>query len=172
MGSIGYFRRQHILAEQGVPSVIVTASNLHKAYGSTVAVDDLSFQVRPGQVTGFLGPNGSGKSTTLRLMLGLDHGRGTTLWDGKPLSLHDHAPKVVGAHLDAKFFHPNRSARAHLRMLAAASRTKRARVDEVISLMGLEIGGQEASQGVLPGHGAAARAGLGDPRRTAGAAAG
>ena len=52
--------------------MIVTASNLHKTYGRTVAVDDLSFQVRPGQVTGFLGPNGSGKSTTLRLMLGLD----------------------------------------------------------------------------------------------------
>ncbi len=55
--------------------MIVTASNLHKAYGKTVAVDDLSFQVKPGQVTGFLGPNGSGKSTTMRLMLGLDRGR-------------------------------------------------------------------------------------------------
>jgi ABC-2 type transport system ATP-binding protein len=153
VGSIGYFRRQHILAEQGVPSVIVTASNLHKAYGSTVAVDDLSFQVRPGQVTGFLGPNGSGKSTTLRLMLGLDHGRGTTLWDGKPLSLHDHAPTVVGAHLDAKFFHPNRSARAHLRMLAAASRTKRARVDEVISLMGLESVAKKRPKGFSLGMG-------------------
>ncbi|HQR79874.1 MAG TPA: ATP-binding cassette domain-containing protein [Actinomycetota bacterium] len=118
--------------------MIVTASNLHKTFGSTTAVDDLSFQVRPGQVTGFLGPNGSGKSTTLRLMLGLDHGRGMTLWDGKPLRLHRQAPKVVGAHLDARFFHPNRSARAHLRMLAAASRTKRKRVDEVIELMGLE----------------------------------
>lgn len=118
--------------------VIVTASNLHKAYGKTVAVDDLSFQIKPGQVTGFLGPNGSGKSTTMRLMLGLDRGRGTTLWDGKPLDLYEYAPRVVGAHLDAKFFHPNRSARAHLRMLAAASKTSKKRVDEVISLMGLE----------------------------------
>ena len=114
--------------------MIVTASNLHKVYGNTVAVDDLSFQVVPGQVTGFLGPNGSGKSTSLRLMLGLDHGRGTTLWGGKPLHLHRHAPAVVGAHLDAKFFHPNRTARAHLQMMAAASRTTSKRVDEVISL--------------------------------------
>ena len=118
--------------------MIVTASNLHKAYGRTVAVDDLSFQVKPGQVTGFLGPNGSGKSTSMRLMLGLDRGRGVTLWDGKPLDLYPHAPSVVGAHLDAKFFHPNRSARNHLRMLAAASKTSRRRVDEVISLMGVE----------------------------------
>ena len=58
--------------------MIVTASSLYKTYGSTVAVDELSFQLRPGQVTGFLGPNGSGKSTTMRLMLGLDHGRGAT----------------------------------------------------------------------------------------------
>jgi ABC-2 type transport system ATP-binding protein len=133
--------------------VIVTASNLHKTYGRTVAVDDLSFQVRPGQVTGFLGPNGSGKSTTLRLMLGLDSGRGMTLWDGKPLSLHAHAPKVVGAHLDAKFFHPSRTARAHLRMLAAASKTKRTRVDEVISLMGLESVASKRPKGFSLGMG-------------------
>jgi ABC-2 type transport system ATP-binding protein len=133
--------------------VIVTASNLHKTYGRTVAVDDLSFQVRPGQVTGFLGPNGSGKSTTLRLMLGLDSGRGVTLWDGKPLNLHAQAPKVVGAHLDAKFFHPSRSARAHLRMLAAASRTSRARVEEVISLMGLESVAKKKPKGFSLGMG-------------------
>jgi ABC-2 type transport system ATP-binding protein len=133
--------------------VIVTASNIHKTYGRTVAVDDLSFQVRPGQVTGFLGPNGSGKSTTLRLMLGLDSGRGMTLWDGKPLSLHAHAPKVVGAHLDAKFFHPSRTARAHLRMLAAASKTKRTRVDEVISLMGLESVASKRPKGFSLGMG-------------------
>lgn len=118
--------------------MIVTASNLSKTFGSTTAVDDLSFQIRPGQVTGFLGPNGSGKSTTLRLMLGLDHGRGVTLWDGQPLPAHRHAPKVVGAHLDTRFFHPSRTARSHLRMLAAASRTKRQRVDDVIDLMGLQ----------------------------------
>lgn len=133
--------------------MIVTASNLHKTYGKTVAVDDLSFQVRPGQVTGFLGPNGSGKSTSLRLMLGLDRGRGVTLWDGKPLDLYPHAPAVVGAHLDAKFFHPNRSARNHLMMLAAASGTKRKRVDEVISLMGLESVAKKRPKGFSMGMG-------------------
>ncbi len=133
--------------------MIVTASNLHKAYGRTLAVDDLSFQVRPGQVTGFLGPNGSGKSTTLRLMLGLDRGRGTTLWDGKPLDLYPHAPSVVGAHLDAKFFHPNRSARDHLRMLAAASRTSRKRVNEVIGLMGLDAVAKNKPKGFSLGMG-------------------
>jgi len=133
--------------------VIVTASNLHKVYGNTVAVDDLSFQVVPGQVTGFLGPNGSGKSTSLRLMLGLDHGRGTTLWGGKPLHLHRHAPAVVGAHLDAKFFHPNRTARAHLQMMAAASRTTSKRVDEVISLMGLESVAKKRPKGFSLGMG-------------------
>ncbi len=133
--------------------MIVTASNLYKSYGSTVAVDDLSFQVVPGQVTGFLGPNGSGKSTSLRLMLGLDHGRGATLWGGKPLTLHKHAPAVVGAHLDAKFFHPNRSARAHLQMVAAASRTSDKRVDEVISLMGLESVAKKRPKGFSLGMG-------------------
>ena len=131
----------------------MTASNLHKAYGKTVAVDDLSFQVKPGQVTGFLGPNGSGKSTSMRLMLGLDRGRGVTLWDGKPLDLYPHAPSVVGAHLDAKFFHPNRSARNHLRMLAAASKTSRRRVDEVISLMGLESVAKKKPKGFSLGMG-------------------
>ena len=133
--------------------MIVTASNLHKVYGNTVAVEDLSFQVVPGQVTGFLGPNGSGKSTSLRLMLGLDHGRGTTLWGGKPLHLHRHAPAVVGAHLDAKFFHPNRTARAHLQMMAAASRTTSKRVDEVISLMGLESVAKKRPKGFSLGMG-------------------
>lgn len=133
--------------------MIVTASNLQKSYGSTVAVDDLSFQVKPGQVTGFLGPNGSGKSTTMRLMLGLDRGPGVTLWDGKPLDLYPHPPTVVGAHLDAKFFHPNRSARNHLRMLAAASRTPKKRVDEVISLMGLESVAKKRPKGFSLGMG-------------------
>lgn len=133
--------------------MIITASNLHKTYGSTVAVDDLSFQVRPGQVTGFLGPNGSGKSTTMRLMLGLDRGRGVTLWNGKPLDLHPHAPKVVGAHLDAKFFHPSRNARAHLRMLAAAGGVSKKRVNEVIALMGLETVAKKKPKGFSLGMG-------------------
>ncbi|HET7902022.1 MAG TPA: ATP-binding cassette domain-containing protein [Candidatus Nanopelagicales bacterium] len=116
----------------------VDAVGLGKSYGATRAVDQLSFTLQPGVVTGFLGPNGSGKSTTLRLMLGLDRGDGTTLWDGQPLASHRHVTQVVGAHLDAKFFHPSRSARNHLRMLATEASVPLSRIDEVIRLVGLE----------------------------------
>lgn len=117
---------------------MITVQGLGKSYGSTVAVDDLSFDVPDGQVTGFLGPNGSGKSTSMRLMLGLDFGSGSTSFDGK--ALHDVAStsRTVGAHLDAKSFHPKRSARNHLRMLGQEARVSKARVDEVIDLLGLE----------------------------------
>ncbi len=116
----------------------VEAIGLGKTYGSTRAVDALSFELRPGMVTGFLGPNGAGKSTTMRLMLGLDSGEGTTLWDGKRLVEHEHVTRVVGAHLDAKFFHPSRSARNHLRMLATEASIPASRIDEVIRLVGLD----------------------------------
>jgi ABC-2 type transport system ATP-binding protein len=116
----------------------VEAIGLGKTYGSTRAVDALSFELRPGMVTGFLGPNGAGKSTTMRLMLGLDRGDGTTLWDGKPLVEHEHVTRVVGAHLDAKFFHPSRTARNHLRMLATEASIPASRIDEVIRLVGLD----------------------------------
>ena len=116
----------------------VEAIGLGKTYGSTRAVDSLSFELRPGLVTGFLGPNGAGKSTTMRLMLGLDRGDGRTLWDGKPLGDHDHVTRVVGAHLDAKFFHPSRSARNHLRMLATEASVPSSRIDEVVRLVGLD----------------------------------
>ncbi|TAK68696.1 MAG: ATP-binding cassette domain-containing protein [Actinomycetota bacterium] len=110
---------------------------LRKSYGSTVAVDGLTFTLEPGAVTGFLGPNGSGKSTTMRLMLGLDHGGGHTLYDGAPLLDHPQASRVVGAHLDAKFYHPSRTARNHLRLLATEAGIDDARVDEVLDLVGL-----------------------------------
>jgi len=74
----------------------------------------------------------------MRLMLGLDRGEGTTLWDGKPLVEHDHVTRVVGAHLDAKFFHPSRSARNHLRMLATEASIPSTRIDEVVKLVGLD----------------------------------
>lgn len=115
----------------------VEAAGLGKSFGSRRAVNDLSFALEPGRVTGFLGPNGSGKSTTLRLMLGLDHGEGQTLFDGKPLSEFERVTTVVGAHLDAKLFHPQRTARNHLMMLAAEANLPASRVDEVIALMGL-----------------------------------
>ncbi len=115
----------------------VEATGLGKSFGSRRAVDNLTFTLTPGRVTGFLGPNGSGKSTTLRLMLGLDHGDGETLFDGKRLTEFDRVTTVVGAHLDAKLFHPQRTARSHLRMLAAEANLPMERVDEVIALMGL-----------------------------------
>jgi len=117
--------------------VVVEARGLTKTFGDKRAVNNLSFTLEPGVVTGFLGPNGSGKSTTMRLMLGLDHGQGTTTWDGKVLSAHKHATQVVGAHLDARFFNPNRTARAHLRMLGAESNVANSRVDEVLDMVGL-----------------------------------
>ena len=131
----------------------VEAVRLGKSYGATRAVDQLSFELRPGIVTGFLGPNGAGKSTTLRLMLGLDRGDGRTLWDGKPLGEHPHVTRVVGAHLDAKFFHPSRTARNHLRMLATEASIPGSRVDEVIRLVGLDAVAKKRPGGFSLGMG-------------------
>lgn len=115
----------------------VEARGLGKSFGKRRAVDNLNFTIRPGVVTGFLGPNGSGKSTTLRLMLQLDRGEGETLFDGRPLRSHTQISRVVGAHLDAKLYHPQRTAVNHLRMLAAESNLSNQRVDQIIDLMGL-----------------------------------
>ncbi len=116
---------------------LIRADGLGKSYGSTRAVNDLSFEVHPGSVTGFLGPNGSGKSTTMRLMLGLDRGEGATTYDGKTFGELDHPMRHVGALLEAKPFHPTRHARNHLRMLAAPNRIPDARVDQVLEMVGL-----------------------------------
>lgn len=103
-----------------------------------MAVDDVSFDVETGKVTGFLGPNGAGKSTTMRLMLGLDNGSGTTLYDGKLLRQHKQPSQVAGILLEAKAFHPTRTARNHLKVLAAAGNIPDARVDEVLDIVGLK----------------------------------
>ncbi|WP_200955042.1 ATP-binding cassette domain-containing protein [Aeromicrobium sp. Root236] len=116
---------------------LIKAVGLGKTYGSTRAVNNLSFEVHPGSVTGFLGPNGSGKSTTMRLMLGLDRGEGATTYDGRTFAELDHPMRHVGALLEAKPFHPTRHARNHLRMLAAANRIPNTRVDQVIEMVGL-----------------------------------
>ncbi|MET0766235.1 MAG: ATP-binding cassette domain-containing protein [Aeromicrobium sp.] len=116
---------------------LIEARGLAKTYGAKRAVDDLSFVVRPGSVTGFLGPNGSGKSTTMRLMLGLDNGDGSTTFDGRRFGELEHPMRHVGALLEAKPFHPTRRARNHLRMLAASNRIPDSRVDEVMGLVGL-----------------------------------
>ena len=116
---------------------VIEARGLGKSYGGKPAVVDLSFTVQPGSVTGFLGPNGSGKSTTMRLMLGLDTGAGTTTFDGKRFVDLERPARQVGALLEAKPFHPTRSARNHLRMLAAPAGIPGSRVDEVLEMVGL-----------------------------------
>lgn len=117
---------------------MIEAKNLTKKYRKKIAVDDVSFQVETGKVTGFLGPNGAGKSTTMRLMLGLDNGGGHTTFDGKRLIDYARPSKVVGILLEAKAFHPTRSARSHLRVLAAAGGIDDKRVDEVLDIVGLK----------------------------------
>ncbi|MEV4622494.1 ATP-binding cassette domain-containing protein [Asanoa sp. NPDC049573] len=116
---------------------MITATGLGKRYGDKVAVDDLSFEVRPGTVTGFLGPNGAGKSTTMRLMLDLDRGTGETLFDGRRFDTIRHPMREIGAVLEARAVHPTRTARNHLRMLAAGSGIPPARVDEVLEFVGI-----------------------------------
>jgi len=118
--------------------VTVTVEHLTKRFGSAVAVDDLSFTVQPGVVTGFLGPNGSGKSTTMRCMLGLDRpNHGTTLFDGRPFTSFTTPLREIGALLDAGYVHPGRSGRNHLRWLAASNGLPSHRVNEVLELVGL-----------------------------------
>ena len=117
---------------------MITASGLTKRYGSTVAVDDLSFEVQDGVVTGFLGPNGAGKSTTMRMIIGLDHPTdGMVLIDGTPYRDQRWPLREVGALLDAKAVHPGRSARNHLRGIALANKIPTTRVDEVLDIVGL-----------------------------------
>ena len=123
---------------------VIEARGLSKSYGGKPAVSGLSFDVRPGTVTGFLGPNGAGKSTTMRLMLGLDRGEGTCTFDGRPFTSLHQPMRAVGALLEAKPFHPTRSARNHLRMLAAANDIPDGRVDEVLGMVGLaDVAGKQ-----------------------------
>jgi ABC-2 type transport system ATP-binding protein len=147
---------------------MIEAIGLTKRYGRTVAVDDLSFTVQPGRVTGFLGPNGAGKSTTMRMILGLDRPTaGRVLIDGKPYAELNRPLRTVGALLDAKWVHPNRSARAHLRWLAKSNGLPNKRVDAVLEAVGLtQVAGKNAggfSLGMSQRLGIAAAL-LGDPK--------
>jgi ABC-2 type transport system ATP-binding protein len=117
---------------------MIEARGLTKRYGDGLAVDGLTFTVRPGQVTGFLGPNGAGKSTTMRMVLGLTAPTsGSALVNGRPYRAHTAPLREVGALLEARSAHPGRSAYAHLLALARASGIRRSRVDEVIEAVGL-----------------------------------
>ncbi|PZG22965.1 ABC transporter ATP-binding protein [Nonomuraea aridisoli] len=146
----------------------IRATNLSKRYGRTLAVADLSFDVEPGQVTGFLGPNGAGKSTTMRMILGLDRpSGGSVLVDGRPYAELRHPLRKVGALLDAKAVHCGRSARDHLLAIAQSNGIPAARVAEVLETVGLtavarrRIGG--FSLGMAQRLGIAAAL-LGDPK--------
>lgn len=117
---------------------MILAQGLTKRYGTTLAVDDLSFDVKPGRVTGFLGPNGAGKSTTLRMVMGLDNPtEGSVLVDGKPYASMRNPLFKVGAMLEAAAIHDGRSAFNHLLSIAQSNGIGRARVSEVLEIVGL-----------------------------------
>lgn len=147
---------------------MIVAENLTKRYGSTTAVDDVSFTVRPGLVTGFLGPNGAGKSTTMRMIVGLDApNAGSVTVGGRRYAKSPSPLTEVGVLLDAKAVHTGRSARAHLRAMAATHGIPNSRVDEVISLTGLEAVARKRAGGFSLGMGqrlGIAAALLGDPQ--------
>ncbi|WP_071289578.1 ABC transporter ATP-binding protein [Mycolicibacterium llatzerense] len=125
---------------------MIQLTGLTKVFGRKRAVDDLTCSVEPGFVTGFLGPNGAGKSTTMRMIVGLDRPTsGTATVLGKTYRELKHPLRSVGALLDARQVHPNRTARAHLRWLAASNKLPKARVDEVLNIVGLtEVAGKQA----------------------------
>jgi ABC-2 type transport system ATP-binding protein len=134
--------------------LLIEARGLTKRYGTTVAVDDLSFDVLPGQVTGFLGPNGAGKSTTLRMILGLDTpSAGTVNIGGKPYNQHRRPLYEVGALLDAKAIHGGRSAFNHLLSLAQSNGIPRSRVGEVLETVGLTSVAKKRAGGFSLGMG-------------------
>jgi len=147
---------------------MIEIEHLSKRYGSKLAVDDVSFTVRPGIVTGFLGPNGAGKSTTMRMIMGLDRPTtGHAYIDGKPYAQHPAPLHNVGALLEAKAVHTGRTAYNHLLALAATHSIPKARVHEVIEMTGLgtvankRVGGFSLGMGQRLGIAAAL---LGDPQ--------
>jgi ABC-2 type transport system ATP-binding protein len=146
---------------------VIAVESLSKRFGSVQAVSDLSFQVHPGRVTGFLGPNGAGKSTTLRMILGLvrpDGGRASI--DGRRYEELEHPSAHVGAVLEEASFHPGRTGRNHLRVLAAAGRHPPERVPDVLAQVGLTPAADRRVKGYSMGMRqrlAIAAALLGDP---------
>jgi ABC-2 type transport system ATP-binding protein len=146
----------------------VEIMGLSKRYGSTLAVDDLSFTVEPGRIVGFLGPNGAGKTTTLRALLGLiSPTAGSATVEGVPFAQLPDPARTVGAVLDGGMLHPSRSGRNHLRMLARSARIPDSRVDELLETVGLGAAANRRAGGYSLGMrqrlGLAAAL-LGDPR--------
>jgi ABC-2 type transport system ATP-binding protein len=146
---------------------MIEARGLTKRFGDTLAVDDLSFSVAPGKITGFLGPNGAGKTTTMRLILGLDRPTGGSVTiGGKPFGQLAYPMREVGALLDAKAVHGGRSAYHHLLCLAQTNNLPARRVGEVLELVGLTSVARKRSKGFSLGMGqrlGIAGALLGDP---------
>src|SRR6201981_191200 len=148
---------------------MIEARGLTKRFGDKLAVDQLTFTVEPGKITGFLGPNGAGKTTTMRLILGLDRPTsGRVTIDGKPFDLAAQPMRGVGALLDAKAVHGGRSAYNHLLCLAQSNNLPKRRVGEVLELVGLTEVARKRSKGFSLGMGqrlGIAGTLLGDPAR-------
>ncbi|MGH3284387.1 MAG: ABC transporter ATP-binding protein [Streptosporangiaceae bacterium] len=133
---------------------MIEVRGLVKQYGAKIAVNDLSFDVEPGHVTGFLGPNGAGKTTTMRLILGLDYAdAGTVMIDGKQYAGLAYPMREVGALLDAKAVHGGRSAYNHLLCLAQTNNLPKRRVGEVLELVGLTDVARKRTKGFSLGMG-------------------
>ena len=146
----------------------IEVNGLTKKFGSFTAVDDLSFTVEPGQITGFLGPNGAGKTTTLRMILDLvQPTAGTATIDGVPYRNLHQPVRVVGAALEATNFHPGRTGRDHLRVIAATAGIPNSRVDEMLELVGIPAAARKRAGGYSMGMRqrlGLATALLGDPK--------
>jgi ABC-2 type transport system ATP-binding protein len=127
---------------------MITVSGLTKQYGARTVVDDVSFTLEPGTVTGFLGPNGAGKTTTMRMITGLvPASAGSALVDGQPYAALPNPGSVMGTLLDAGAVHPGRTGRTHLRLLADAIGVPASRVNEVLDLVGLSDAGGRRIRG-------------------------
>ncbi|MCK0112310.1 ABC transporter ATP-binding protein [Ornithinimicrobium sp. F0845] len=134
------------------PEAAIVVRDLSKKFGDFVAVDHLSFEVAPGRITGFLGPNGAGKTTTLRMLLGLIHPTGGSgLIGGIPYAQLSRPMETVGAALEATNFHPGRSGRDHLRVLAATHGIPDSRVDELLALVGIPAAARKRAGGYSMG---------------------
>ena len=158
----------HATDEGAIGSGTIVVDRLTKKFGSLTAVDDLSFTVEPGRITGFLGPNGAGKTTTLRMLLGLvRQTSGTATIGGKRYAEIPQPQRVVGAALEATNFHPGRSGRNHLLVLADTAGVDTRRVDEMLELVGIPAAARRRAGGYSMGMrqrlGLAA-AMLGDPQ--------